>query len=237
MGHYTYLLIDIFVLAIPLAFSFINSTHFISNLRHTIFGILLGLLIFVPWDIGFTAMKIFSFNSKYLLGIYFFGVPLEECLFYITTPYFYLFIYHSLRIYIKRDVLRGFHFSITPILAIGLGLLLINNFDKTFTAISSAFLILLLLIQLIKLWRYMSWFFISFLLGLIPIAIVNGILTSLHVIEYNDSATLGIKLGTIPIDSFIYYAGLLLLVTMGYEWSKRKFSVTVLSTIEKESKN
>ena len=46
-----------------------------------------------------------------------------------------------------------------------------------------------------------------------------------------------IKLGTIPIDSFIYYAGLLLLVTIGYEWSKRKFSVTVVSTIEKESKN
>ena len=99
---------------------------------------------------------------------------------------------------------------------------------------SSAFLILLLLIQLIKLRRYMSWFFIAFILGLIPLAIVNGILTSLQVVKYNDSATLRIKLGSIQIDSFIYYAGLLLLVTMGYEWSKRKFPLPLVSTNGKD---
>lgn len=234
MGHYTYLLLDIFLLAIPMAFSFLKSTYFISMLRHTLVGIFLCIIIFIPWDMGFTAMKIWSYNSEFILGIYVFGVPLEDCLFFISAPYFYLFIYHSLRVYIKRDVLRGFHFSITPIVSIGLALLLINNFEKTYTSMSSAFLILLLLIQLIKLRRYMSWFFIAFILGLIPLAIVNGILTSLQVVKYNDSATLRIKLGSIQIDSFIYYAGLLLLVTMGYEWSKRKFPLPLVSTNGKD---
>ncbi|MFM9945254.1 MAG: lycopene cyclase domain-containing protein, partial [Bacteroidia bacterium] len=134
-----------------------------------------------------------------------------------------LFIYECLKFYVKRDFLRGTHFSITPLAALLLTWLLINNFDRTYTAVASAFLILLLLIQLIKLKRYMGRFYISYILCLIPFFIVNGLLTSLPVIEYNDAANLGIRIGTIPLDDFIYNAALLLLVTMGYEWSRKKF--------------
>ena len=223
MGHNTYLLLNIFTILFPLALSFDKKVNFFSNIRHVIFGTGLGGLIFIPWDMAFTAMNIWSFNSEYNLGIYLGNMPLEEFFFFITVPYACLFIYECLRVYLKRDILRGTHFSFTPIAAIGLTLLMINNFDRTYTAVASAFLILLLLIQLIKLRRYMSWFYVSYLVCLIPFFIVNGILTSMPVIVYNDTANLGIRLGTIPVDDFIYNAGLLLIVTIGYEWSKRKF--------------
>jgi lycopene cyclase domain-containing protein len=223
MGHYTYLLINIFTILFPLALSFDKKVNFFSNIRHVIFGTGLGGLIFIPWDMAFTAMNIWSFNPNYNLGIYLGNMPLEEYLFFLTVPYACLFIYECLRGYIKRDFLRGIHFIITPFAILILTLLVINNFEKTYTAVASAFLILLLFIQLIKLRQYMSWFYISYLVCLIPFFIVNGILTSMPVIVYNDAANLGLRLGTIPVDDFIYNAGLLLIVTIGYEWSKRKF--------------
>jgi hypothetical protein len=67
---------------------------------------------------------------------------------------------------------------------------------------------------------------------LIPFFIVNGILTSLPVIWYNNQATLGIRIGTIPVEDFIYNGGLLLLAIMGYEWSNRKFFKLKKSTID-----
>jgi len=230
MGPYTYLVINLLTILFPIILSFDKRVHFISKVKHLIISIILTAIIFIPWDIGFTAMGIWRFNKEYNLGIEIVNIPLEEYLFFITIPYACIFIYEFLRSYIKRDILRGTHFAISGILIIGLAILVINNIQRTYTAIASAFLILLLLIQIINGRKYMGRFYIAYIVCLILFFIVNGILTSLPVIEYKDISNLGIKLGSIPVEVFIYNAGLLLLVTMGYEWSKRKFFLETKTT-------
>lgn len=226
MGHYTYLLLNVFILAAPLAFSFGKRLHFISNLRYVLVATLLVEIVLIPWDMGFTGMNIWHFNPDKILGIYIGNLPVEEYLFFAALPFLFLFIYEFIRYQIKRDFLKGTHFSFTPVAAIGLSWLLINNFDQTYTAIASAFLILLLLIKLINLRRYMSWFYPAFIAALIPLFILNFMISSMPIIEYNSVATLRVKLWNIPFENFIYDAAIVLLATMGYEWCKRKFPVS-----------
>ncbi len=226
----TYLLITLTILAIPLIFSFTKKVHFISNLKYVLISIFINALVFIPWDMGFTAMKIWEFNDKYTLGMYIGNLPLEQYLYYITIPYLYLFIYEYLKTYMKKDILRRIHFSITPLIIIGLVFLLTQNIERTLTAASCAVLILFLLIQLINGRRYMGWFYLTYFISLIPFLIINGLMTGLPVLIYNNAARLNLTPGTIPIDNFIYNAALLLLVIMGYEWSKRKFSGKKIET-------
>jgi len=228
MGHYTYLFINILTLFFPLLLSFDKKVHFISYLKHLIVGIILTALVFIPWDMGFTAMGIWSFNTDYNLGIYIGNMPLEEYLFFFTVPYACIFIYECLKAYVKRDFFKRIHFAISALAVILLLVLIVNHTQNTYTAISSAFLVLLLLIQIINGRNYMGRFYASYLVCLIPFIIVNGVLTSLPVIKYNDISIIGLRLGTIPVEDFIYNGGLLLLTTMGYEWSRRKFSNPVL---------
>jgi len=223
MGHFTYLIFNLLTIAVILVFSFYKKINFINNFRHFIFAIVLTLLIYIPLDMTFTALGIWKFNFHYTLGIVLGNLPIEEYLIFISLPVLFLLIYEYIKVFIKKDYLRGTHFSFTPLAAIGLTILLINNFDKTYTAISTAFFILLLLIQLIKLKRYMSWFYKTLLVSLIPLFIINLILTNLPIIIYNSKSILGIKIFTIPVENFIYFGGMLLLVIMGYEYSKRKF--------------
>lgn len=62
--------------------------------------------------------------------------------------------------------------------------------------------------------RFMGRFYFAFALILIPFLIVNGILTGFFteepVVWYNDSETLGVRIGTIPLEDVVY--GMLMLL-------------------------
>jgi lycopene cyclase domain-containing protein len=53
-------------------------------------------------------------------------------------------------------------------------------------------------------------FLYSFLIALIPFLIVNGLLTSLPVVLYNNTENLGIRIYSIPVEDVIYGYVLLL---------------------------
>jgi len=51
-------------------------------------------------------------------------------------------------------------------------------------------------------------------------AVVNGLLTSLPVVTYDNMQNLGIRIGTIPIEDFLYAAILLSMNISLYQWQK-----------------
>jgi len=60
---------------------------------------------------------------------------------------------------------------------------------------------------------YRTWFsgfLLAYLLSLIPFMVVNGILTALPVVWYDNAENLGRRLYTVPLDDFVYLMGLLL---------------------------
>ena len=103
MKKYYYLLSLLFIFTIPagiLGYFLIGKIN-LANLIGFILGIaILGSI----WDIWATkhgkkdSVWLWQFNFKDTLGIHYFGLPVEEYLFYIATSLYIIFIWESIRL-------------------------------------------------------------------------------------------------------------------------------------------
>lgn len=105
---YTYLLINIFSILIPLLFSFEKRLSFYKLWKALFPAVLITGSFFIVWDHYMTLWNVWQFNPAYVLGINVWGLPIEEWLFFLTIPYSCLFIYESLNFLIKKDHLLRF---------------------------------------------------------------------------------------------------------------------------------
>ncbi len=219
MEKYTYLLLLAGSIAIPLFRSFEPRIFFRRNWPALFAGILVMMAVFIPWDIVFTREGIWSFNHDYVTGIFLFGLPVEEWLFFVVISYCIVFTYEVLKYFFP-----GFVFPRTVmLLTLLLGVLLISialfNTDRTYTFVVMLLGGFLALLQpLIRSHeKWLSHFFLTYLVILIPFFIVNGVLTAMPVVIYNNAENLGIRLFTIPLEDTVYLLGMMFLVQMVYE--------------------
>jgi lycopene cyclase domain-containing protein len=216
-------LLDLCVVAIPLAASFYHKAPFYKEWKDAGIGLLVTVLFFVVWDEMFTRMGIWGFNERYLTGVYLGSLPLEEVLFFICIPYACLFTYFSMKHLIRNDYLLPYHGHISAVLIVVLTGLGSYHITRLYTALAFLLLAAFLLVQrLLKSSSYMGRFYFAFLILLIPFFLVNGILTGWFteapVVLYNDKHTLGIRLGTIPLED-VFYGMLLMVIPIGiWEW-------------------
>ena len=105
--NYLYLLLNLGSLSIPFIFSFHPKLKFYKHWKSLIIGIIISMLIFIPWDVFFTIKGIWGFNPTYFLGLKIFNLPIEEWLFFICIPYACVFIHYSLLHYFPN--LKFFH--------------------------------------------------------------------------------------------------------------------------------
>lgn len=183
-------------------------------------------LVFLFWDVLFTVYGVWSFNDRYITGIRFLGLPLEEILFFLTVPFSCLFIYACLNYYIKWSLNPTVTRMISNLL-IGLSVaLLAINHTKLYTAITFGLLaiILALLVYYYKV-NWLARFYMAFLVSLIPFYIVNGVLTAWPVVLYNNAQNMGIRVGTIPFEDHFYSMALLLMNVAFFEYFKNRKSI------------
>jgi len=226
LKHYTYLIILISTLAVPLALSFEKNIQYYKKLKYILPAILFTSAVFIMWDISFTKSKIWGFNAAYLLGKDLFGLPVEEWLFFIVIPYSCVFIYEVLKFYLKKHEYANSFLAFSVFLIIGFGLLSLffRSKEYAFTTFifSSVYLAFIVIRNRFK--PHITKFFFAYFVSLVPFTIVDGILTSLPVVEYHDQYLMNIHIFSIPIEDFFYFFLLLLMVTTIYEYLKeRKF--------------
>ncbi|MBL0310649.1 MAG: lycopene cyclase domain-containing protein [Bacteroidetes bacterium] len=121
-------------------------------------------------------------------------------------PYSCIFIYEALNYYIKKE----FH---SPILSIGFTLTGLLFFALSFFYWGQAYTwsvlflsgFVLPLLPRVLSPRQLSLFSLASLISLLPMFIVNGLLTALPVVIYNDSHNLGLRIGSIPVEDFLYF--------------------------------
>mgnify|MGYP002783909149 CR=1 FL=1 len=221
---YTYLLINLFTIIGPLALSFDKKVAFYKKIKYLIPGQLITALLFLIWDHWFTVWGVWGFNDSYITGIKLGALPLEEIMFFLTVPYACVFIYECLNIYFPSDPFK----KIVPflnllIIAICI-FLLINYYNKLYTAITALFTLFFMIQQVVIGKRsFLGQFYRAYLVAIIPFLIVNGILTSLPVVWYNDTQNLGIRIYTIPADDLLYNFLLFIMNISFYEFFQRKF--------------
>lgn len=222
----SYLLLNIIVISIPLALSFERNIKFYSKFRELLISIITVGSIFVMWDIFAVKRGDWHFNFQYINGIYLFGLPLEEILFFITIPYSTIFLYETAKLYLQKKIgnnalqlSRFYPVLIIMVLSI-LSVVYINHY-YTFTILIFCAVFLLVALFLFNdiLTSKIYWIFIS--ITFIPFIIVNFFLTSLPVVIYNPEAILGIRFFTIPVEDFLYSYTLISLYLFIYIKSER----------------
>ncbi len=221
---YTYLLIDLLSVSIPALFTFHPRLRFHDTWFAFWPASLLTAAIFIAWDVLFTGWGIWGFNPDYLLGISWFGLPLEEWLFFICIPYACVFTYASLKTLVRKDFLQSVAQPGAVVLILGLAIAALFFREKTYTAVTAASTALFIAVHLILFGsRILGRFFLSYaVIFLFPFLIVNGILTGSFlespVVWYDNTENLGIRIFTIPVEDFIYGLLLFLMNVTFYEW-------------------
>jgi len=83
-----YLLINIFIIIVPLLLIFEQKLKFYKKVPAVLISILVVSTVYIIWDSIAAKAGDWAFNPKYLIGVYFFDLPLEEILFFIIFPGF-----------------------------------------------------------------------------------------------------------------------------------------------------
>ncbi|QNR84746.1 lycopene cyclase domain-containing protein [Pedobacter riviphilus] len=222
--NYTYLLINLAVIFFPLVLSFDKKVHFFSKWKFVFPAILLTGVVFLVWDILFTKLNVWSFNPDYLVGVNLLGLPLEEILFFLTVPYACVFIYECLNVYFQKNDLQKYSLALSNLFLGLCGAMLFFGYNRWYTLINFGFLFMVLAyVEYVNVeFRFMYKFYRAYLVSLIPFYIVNGFLTSIPVVLYNDKQNLGFRVGSIPFEDHFYLMGLLLMNIYLYEVFKSR---------------
>lgn len=237
---YLYLGLMAFSLFGPLLRSFESRIAYYRSFKALFAGIALTMLVFIPWDIYFTAQGYWGFNERYLSGIQIANLPLGEWLFFIVIPFSCLFIYRVLNYFWPKawiseararqiaSFLMWFSFTVAII-----------SWGQWYTV--SAFGLLGFLLGFHLYVVEVTWlgnFFRAYIVILIPFLLVNGILTGLfiedQVVWYDDTMNLGKRLLTIPFDDIFYGMGLILMNVAWYEYLSEKWGISLTSSVHQD---
>lgn len=214
MSLYFYLNIASFF--IPFLYSFENRMKYIKRWKAVFSAIIISAIFFIIWDIIFTKMGVWSFNPRYHSGIKFFDLPLEEWQFFVCIPYASIFIHFAFHYFYPNVALSDKTVKrIYWVLMVVLLPIIFLYYDRWYTVVNYTVLALILTYTVYKVPGILNTFFITFLIILLPFALVNGILTGSFIDEpvvmYNNAENLGIRLGTIPIEDAGFAFSMLLM--------------------------
>jgi lycopene cyclase domain-containing protein len=217
----TYLIIDLLTLAGPLLLSFDKKVAFYKSWSSLIPAIGCMMLVFIPWDIWFTQNGYWGFNPEHLTGIWIFGLPLEEWLFFVVVPYACVFVYACIKVYFPA--LRTFKINSLPVILIS-GVSIITSalfWHQWYTVTAFAGAGILLIWSGYKQKSLLSVFLVTYVICLVPFILVNGVLTGTGVdqpvVWYQPEQHLGYRFFTIPVNDFVYNFLMLLLTVVVYE--------------------
>ena len=200
-----YLLLDILVIAVPLALSFDRKVAFYRHWPAAGLSILTVGAVYVVWDVFATRRGDWSFNEEYTGTLRVAGLPLEEILFFVVVPYACIFVLEVLRAYLpeREWVLPRW------LLAVGGGLLIVTGlvlyrlpYSITVFVVTGAFFLLIGLQRPSPADRRSFW--LALAISYVPFLIANGVLTAMPVVMYGEGHILGIRVGSIPLEDFLY---------------------------------
>jgi lycopene cyclase domain-containing protein len=223
----------------PFLLGFHSSLHFNRSWKSILKACALIMVIYIPWDILFTHWKVWSFNENFTSSIMPAGLPIEEWLFFIATPFSCLFVWRCMLYYFPKITQLGKKEA--PMTSIGLFILLnlmaailwFQNPTGLYTTTAIAAGLGLTYYHYLFKPQYFVGKILTWFILLIPFFICNGILTGIHfweyplihrhdelihhaVVYYQHAENAGIRIWSVPAEDFFYGLGFFWLGLMGY---------------------
>lgn len=218
-SQFTYAGLLLAAIAAPLALSFDKKVQFYTKWKYLFPAILLTALVFVFWDARFTQIGIWHFNSQFTLGINYLGMPIEEWLFFIVIPYCSLFVYEVVKTYLPNFGAGNFWAAVSLALTLAFGIICYLFHQQAYTFFNFLFLTVYLGYTIFRnrFKHHLGHFYLAFALCLIPMLVINGILTALPVVQYHPDHIMGWRIFEMPVEDLGYFFLLLLMNTTIYE--------------------
>jgi lycopene cyclase domain-containing protein len=208
-------------LAGPLALSFDKKVAFYKKWKRLFTAMILPAVFYIVWDMVFTKQGVWSFNENYITGIKLYNLPIEEVMFFFVVPYCCVFIYECVRCYFPKIQRTAMGNGILNFIGIVLLVMAMFNHDKAYTFFTFFFNGIFIFILASSKKRFQSFntnaFLVSYLIILIPFLIINGLLTAIPVVLYNDHENLATRIYTIPVEDVFYGMLLVMMNVVGYE--------------------
>ncbi|MFN0032035.1 MAG: lycopene cyclase domain-containing protein [Flavobacteriales bacterium] len=239
-SHYTYLIVNLCCLIVPLIFSFHPKIRFYRIWKSFAAGALFMMLLFIPWDVFFTSQGIWGFNEQYIIGKKMIGLPVEEWLFFICIPYACCFTYWCMKLFVRSGINGPWWLLSVSAVAVGFITIACLHWGRwyTFTAHLLCGLTLLAHVWILRS-EYLRTFSIMFIIILVPFVAANGVLTGLSfwqypllnadvenvkdmVVWYNNAHNLQLRICSMPLDDVSYGMLMLLLTITGFEWHLKR---------------
>ena len=220
---YEYLLFNLFVISGPLLVFFWKKPGIVRpDFKPLFVTIFLAGIFFAAYD-QLVVNYFWSFNDKYITGIFLFSLPLEEVLFFITVPFACLLLWVNYRKHLSEKIFPKFA---TYLLATVL--ILVPFFFLAGKIYSGSVLLVFLGVIvadfLLKTKLFSSRIFIIFIFLITNVLtfIFNLYLTARPIVIYNEIVKTNINIISIPIEDFVFGMALIALTLIIYEKNRLK---------------
>lgn len=94
---YEYFIVLILTIAVPLIMSFSKEINFYKPIKRFLAALTFPFVLFVIIDAIAVKRDLWTFNKAYVTGIYFFGLPIEEILFFMVIPFSCIFTWETVK--------------------------------------------------------------------------------------------------------------------------------------------
>ncbi len=216
-----YLLFDLLVLSAPLVIGAWRPAWFYDRIGAALRATVIVAVPFIAWDAA-VAGRHWWFDERYVLGPELFGLPLEECLFFVAVPLACLFAWETVLVAPRARASAGLRW-LYPLLwacmPLGLAVALAG---REYTGLGLIALGVVALLDhalgagLLVARRAQAWFVV--VLGLT--LVFNSYLTGRPVVHYGEPYILGVRIGTVPVEDFAYGLSLVWAAMIVYQRSQ-----------------
>jgi lycopene cyclase domain-containing protein len=216
-----YVIINLAVLAAPMALSFDKRVAFYRKWPSVILSSVIVGAVYIAWDAFAAERGDWWFNDQHIGVFRLFGLPLGEILFFFTVPFSCLFIYQVVEAYFRERTLRIPRWVwLIPVFGAAAAAVVFRENGYTFLVMLSVAVFFLLAMASPILRSFHFWLALG--LSLVAFLIVNGVLTALPIISYGEQAIWGIRVYTIPLEDFFYCISLLGFNVLLYRLFRKK---------------
>ncbi|MFL9844844.1 lycopene cyclase domain-containing protein [Flavobacterium rhizosphaerae] len=225
MKPYTYLIIDVFCIIVPFIASFYPKRAFYKKWKSFLLANILVAVPFLVWDAIFTEIGVWGFNPDYLTGIYFFGLPVEEILFFFCIPYACVFTHFALQYLINKNPLERFSNWLTYFFMVVCIVFITVGFDKKYTFFTGLFTLLFLVfirIRKVNISDALLTYFCIIPFFLLSNGILTGSFLEEPIVWYNNQENLAVRMFTIPVEDSIYGFLLIMLNIVLFDFFNKK---------------
>lgn len=201
MPIYAYFLVAITVIILSLN-HYYKMRLFTQKWQGLLAGFGVVSLPFIIWDVIATRDGHWAFNEEFILGPKILGLPIEEILFFFLVPIVMIIVWYLVRYRVVERYI-DLNFLYRPVLVILLlsSVMTVHRpYAFIVTGIATFFWFIAARTDYFNSYRYII--FQSVLYALFFIS--NTILTWPPVVTYSDQAIMGLRIGTIPIEDFLY---------------------------------